>query len=241
MQTLDHMNMKPNLLRRPGLGRAFALATALLLAGNLLVSNASGQTVPLELKLPAPAFKGTPKDVPVGTTVEPPSDTPRPPLMVPPGLSNVAPGKKISSSDKNATDSVLQKITDGDKEAYDTSVVLLRKGTQWVQLDLGKPHEIFAVVIWHAHDAPKVYRDVIVQVADDEDFTENVQTLYNNDQDNSSGLGVGTDREYFETNEGRLIDAKGVKGRYVRSYTRGSTESVLNEYTEIEVYGRPAQ
>jgi hypothetical protein len=136
---------------------------------------------------------------------------------------------------------VLEKITDGDKEAYDTSVALLRKGTQWVQIDLGAPHEIFAIVIWHAHDAPKVYRDVIVQVSDDADFVENVQTVFNNDQDNSSGVGVGTHREYFETNEGRLIDAKGVKGRYVRSYTKGSTESVLNERTEIEVYGRPVK
>jgi hypothetical protein len=107
-------------------------------------------------------------------------------------------------------------------------------------VDLGQPHEIFAVVIWHAHDVPKIYRDVIVQVSDDESFAEGVTTLFNNDRDNSSGLGVGENREYFEISEGRLIDAKGVKGRYVRSYTRGSTDSALNERVEIEVYGRPA-
>ena len=45
----------------------------------------------------------------------------------------------------------------------------------------------------------KVYHDVIVQVADDPDFIENVRTIFNNDSDNTSGLGVGTDREYFET------------------------------------------
>jgi len=54
-------------------------------------------------------------------------------------------------------------------------------------------------------------------------------------------LGVGTDREFFETFEGKLIPVKGVKARYLRFYSKGSTESALNEYTEIEVYGKPAQ
>ena len=52
---------------------------------------------------------------------------------------------------------------------------------------------------------------------------------------------ITTDREYFETHEGKLIDAKGVKARYLRFYSKGSTESALNEYTEIEVYGRTAK
>jgi hypothetical protein len=200
----------------------------------------AGELVPLVLRLPAPAFQGTPKDIPVGTTVEPPSDKPRPPLLVPPGLKNLAHGKKVISSDKNALASSLEKITDGDKEASDDSTVLLRKGTQHVQLDFGAPHELFAVALWHAHNAPKVYHDVVVQVADDPDFIDNVRTIFNNDQDNSSGLGIGTDREYFETNQGRTIEARGVKARYLRCYSKGSTESALNEYTEIEVYGRPA-
>lgn len=198
----------------------------------------SGDMVPLELKLPSPAFKGTPKDVPLSSYVEPLSDKPRPPMMVPAGLKNLAPGKKVTSSDKNATASTLDKIVDGDKEATDESIIFLRKGTQWVQIDLGEPHEIFAIVLWHAHNSAKVYHDIIVQAADDSDFLENVRTIYNNDQDNTSGLGVGTDREYFETHEGRLMNAKGVKTRYLRFYSKGSTESALNEYTEIEVFGR---
>ena len=52
---------------------------------------------------------------------------------------------------------------------------------------------------------------------------------------------MGEHLEYFETAEGRLIDTKGARGRYVRSYTTGSTESALNERVEIEVYGRPAK
>ena len=202
---------------------------------------ASGDMVPLVLKLPDPAFKGTPKDIPMGPNIEPLSDKPRPPMIVPAGLKNIAPGSKLTSSDKNATADTLAKLTDGDKEASEQSIIYLRKGSQWVQMDFGSPQEIFAIVIWHAHNSAKVYHGVIVQASDDPDFVNNVQFLYNNDYDNKSGLGAGTDREYFETREGRLINAKGIKARYLRFYSKGSTESALNEYTEIEVYGRPAK
>lgn len=214
------------------------LCTVLLTA--MTMSARAEKLVPLEIELPAPAFKGTPKDMVVDPDVEPLSDTPRPPLMVPEGLQNVARGKPVTSSIPTRGTSI-NKVVDGDKEAYDTSAYLMKKGTQWVQVDLGSPQEIYAIVIWHAHDVVKIYRDVIVQVSNDPGFKQGVHTLYNNDRDNSSGLGVGKSREYFETAEGRLIDAKGIQGRYVRSYTRGSTESALNECVEIEVYGRPAK
>jgi len=118
-------------------------------------------------------------------------------------------------------------------------VVNLRKGTQYVQFDLGARYELYAIVIWHAHDTAKVYHDVVVQVSDEPSFKGNVHTLFNNDKDDSSDRGVGTDREYFESYEGKLIPAKGIAGRYVRTYSRGSSESALNEYTEVEIYGRP--
>ena len=201
----------------------------------------SSQLVPLDLKLPSPAFKGTPKDMQLGPNVEPLSDKPRPPFMVPPGLKNIGPGTKLTSSDKNATATVLEKITDGDKEPSDQSIIFLRKGVQWVQMDFGAPQEIYAILLWHAHNTPKVYHDIIVQASDDADFGDKAQTLFNNDVENTAGRGVGKDREYFESYEGKLIDAKGTKARYLRFYSKGSTESVLNEYTEIEVYGRAAK
>jgi hypothetical protein len=196
--------------------------------------------VPLLLELPAPAFTSLPKDLPLGPDVEPFPNQPRASLMVPPGLSNVAPRAILSTSDKNATADDLPKITDGDKGTSEQSIVLLRKGTQWVQMDFGSPQEIFAVAIWHAHNAPKIYHDVIVQIGDDAEFVKNFRTIFNNDKDNSSGRGTGKDREYLETYEGKLVNAQGAKGRYLRFYSKGSTESALNEYTEIEVYGRPA-
>src|SRR5437899_1922613 len=55
---------------------------------------AAGDMVPLDLKLPQPAFKGTPKDQQFGPIVEPLSEKPRPAMMVPGGLKNVAAGQK---------------------------------------------------------------------------------------------------------------------------------------------------
>ena len=132
-------------------------------------------------------------------------------------------------------------ITDGDKEAEDGSYVELGPFQQHVTVDLGGKNEIYAVVIWHYHKQPRVYFDVIVQVADDKDFTTNVKTLFNNDDDNTAGMGVGKDMNYIETSEGKLIDAKGVKGRYVRAYSNGNNNNDLNHWIELEVWGRPAK
>ena len=83
---------------------------------------------------------------------------------------------------------------------------------QNVTIDLGAPHEVFAILFWHFHKTPRVYFDVVVQVADDAGFSKNVRTLFNNDHDNTSKLGAGTDMNYVETAEGKLVDAKEGEG-----------------------------
>ena len=115
----------------------------------------------------------------------------------------------------------------------------MKKGSQWVQVDLGEAFKIEAIAIWHDHRYIQTMHDVIVQVSDDPEFKTGVTTLFNNDTDNSSGLGVGTDREYFEMEFGRVAAGKGVKARYVRGYTKGSNQSALNCWQEIEVYALP--
>ncbi|MCX8108843.1 MAG: discoidin domain-containing protein, partial [Verrucomicrobiae bacterium] len=211
-------------------------------AGLASLQSLAEELAPLPLKLPIPAFMGTPTDIEIDPNLrEKPSDKPRPPFYAPKGVQNVAFQKKVTSSDKSPITGTLDLITDGDKESTDSSFVELHRKTQWVQIDLEKPYKIYAILIWHAHNTFQYYQDVIVQVSNDPDFTQDVKTLFNNDQDNSSGLGVGTDKEYLETYEGKLIDAKGVVARYVRCYSRGSTYSALNRYTEIEVWALPAE
>jgi hypothetical protein len=201
----------------------------------------AAEMAPLPLQLPEAGYEGTPKDMPPDTTAEKPTGKPRPPVMAPKGVVNLAAGKAVTSSDPAPISGEFKQITDGKKQAWDENVVLLRKRTQWVQVDLGAEVELFAILLWHEHKTPVVYRDVVVQVADDAEFTKNVRTLFNNDQDNSSALGVGTDREYFENYEGKLVDAKGTKARYVRSYSKGNTDHALNGYVELEAYGLPAK
>ncbi|MHC4125212.1 MAG: hypothetical protein ACYSRR_02000, partial [Planctomycetota bacterium] len=73
------------------------------------------------------------------------------------------------------------------------------------------------------------------------DFTTNGRPLFNNDIDNSSGLGIGSDMHYVETAEGKLIDAKGQRARYVRLYSQGNSNDDFNHYIEVEVFGKPAK
>jgi len=196
---------------------------------------------PLELKLPKPAFKGTPTHIPPGTNLEPPRKGPRPEFLAPKGTRNVALGKKVTASDTEPIIGSIKMVTDGDKEAREGSYVELGPGLQWVQIDLGEKYRIYALLAWHYHMNAQVYHDVVIQVADDADFITNVRTVFNNDNDNSAGLGLGDDKEYWETYEGKLIDAKGVEARYVRLYSNGSTADDMNHYTEVEVYGLPAK
>jgi hypothetical protein len=212
------------------------------------VAAAGGQQA-LKLELPLPTLKGTPEDLPQGPNIEPATD--KPPVsfensqgltkfMVPGGVKNVASGKKVTSSVPPFTGELSQ-VTDGQKEAYDDQAVEMKKGSQWVQVDLEKEYPIAAIVVWHDHRYVQLFRDVIIAVSNDPEFKTGVVILYNNDTDNSSGLGLGTDKEYFETRYGRIIDGKSTKARYVRSYSKGGNQSAINTIQEIEVYAPPAK
>jgi hypothetical protein len=209
--------------------------------GVLLVATAAlaQNEVPLKTKLPAPLFVGTPVPLNV-TNLEPPTRGKRPDFMVPAGTLNLARNKKVTASDNNPDVGTLDMIVDGDKDGNEGSWVELGPGKQWVQIDLAKRADIYAVLIWHFHSQARVYRDVVVQVSDDPSFRSGIATIFNNDFHNELGLGAGKDQNYIETYQGKLIDAKGVKGRYLRLYSNGNTANKLNDYIEVEVWGKPA-
>jgi len=200
----------------------------------------AGDMEPIPLELPKPMFVGTPQNINV-PKLEKPLGHARPPFLAPKGTENISFEKPVSSTDEEPIIGEIEMVTDSDKEAADGSYVELGPFQQHVTLDLGTKYNIYAVVLWHFHKQPRVYFDVIVQVSDDPDFITNVQTIFNNDLDNSSGQGVGKDMHYVETSEGKLIDAKGVQGRYVRLYSNGNTNNDLNHYIEVEVYGKPVK
>jgi len=198
-------------------------------------------TEPLKVTLPRAVFKPTPQHIKPAPTLEKYVAGPRPPFLVPKGCANVARGKPVTSSDSLPIIGELDYVTDGDKDAADGSYVELGPGRQWVQIDLKARHAIYAVLLWHYHAQDCVYHDVVVQVSDDPDFIEGVRAVYNNDFDNSSGLGIGRDLEYVEDFRGRLIDAGGARGRYVRLYSAGNTSNDQNHYIEVEVHGIAAE
>lgn len=210
---------------------ASVAAVAAVIAGTAIAE----EMVKLELELPKPLFAGTPKSI---KTPNLERKAVIPEIMVPAGTENVAAEAEVTSSDDFPVIGELEYVTDGDKDGADGSYVELGPGVQWVQIDLGDAKDIYAVALWHYHAQARAYRDVIIQVADDADFIENVRTVFNNDHDNSAGLGVGKDKEYVETNKGKLIDAKGVKAQYIRLYSNGSTGSDMNHYIEVEVFGK---
>ena len=230
----------------PGSAKAVPPATAPADApktdANAAAAAATGNLEPIPLELPKPSFIGTLENLPPGTHVkitEGPAK-PRDPFLAPKGAKNVAFKRPVTASDMEPVFGTLDLITNGSKEAVGDPYVELGPGVQWVQIDLGSPLAIHAILLWHDHHQPMVYYDVIIQVSDDKDFIENVRTIFNNDHDNSAGLGIGEDWGYFECYEGQLFEAKAVRARYVRLYSNGSTGDDLNRYTEVEVYAIPA-
>ncbi|HTH42596.1 MAG TPA: discoidin domain-containing protein [Terracidiphilus sp.] len=195
--------------------------------------------VVLKTQLPPPLFVGTPVPLHV-TNLEPPTRGRRPDFYVPAGTINLAKNKKVTASDNNPNVGTLDMIDDGDKDGNEGSWVELGPGKQWVQIDLAKKASISAILIWHFHSQPRVYREIVAQVSDDPTFKSGVVSIFNNDLSNELGLGAGKDLNYIETYQGKLIDAKGVKGRYVRLYSNGNTANKLNHYIEVEVWGKPA-
>jgi hypothetical protein len=210
-----------------------------LILASVTVSALTAQDlVPIPLELPKPLFVGTPVPIKV-PNLEKPSGAKRPPFLAPAGTVNLSRGRTVTASDTFPVIGDIPFVTDGDKDGSEGTFVEFGPGVQWVQIDLGATATLRAIVCWHFHAQARVYHDVVVQAADDADFKTGVTTLFNNDHDNSAGLGAGKDLAYIETSEGRLIDAKGVRARHVRLYSNGNTTSELNHYVEVEVFGQP--
>lgn len=194
----------------------------------------------LKLKLPKPMFIGTPTNL-KSPNLEVVTGKSRGPFMVPVGTRLLSLKRPVRASDMQPVIGELDMVNDGEKEGGDGYFIELGPSKQWVQIDLGATSALHAILVWHYHSQARVYRDVVVQVSDDKDFLKGVQTVFNNDHDNSAGLGIGKDKEYIEVAEGRLFDPKGITGRYVRLYSSGNTANDLNHYVEVEVYGTPAK
>ncbi len=163
----------------------------------------------------------------------------RKPFMVVDGLENLAMFKPVTLNEEPTVGEVEQ-ITDGLMTSDEFDFV---EGPEWVQVDLEESASIHAVVVWHFHKSVVIYNDIIVHISDDADFSQNIRTLFNNDHDNSAGMGKGSDTAYISTGWGEIVDARDedltpAKARYIRVYTGKSTDGLSPRYVEVAVYGK---
>ncbi|MEX0325574.1 MAG: hypothetical protein AB3N33_05750 [Puniceicoccaceae bacterium] len=226
----------------------FSATGALLIAGCGGSSDSESESVATDAAAPAGGFaltteippeliEGTPAPIKVPNLVQAPTTAPT--LVVPEGTVLLSAGKEVTGSDDFPIIGELFYLTDGDKEAGEGYFTEFMDGLQWVQVDLGQSAAISAVWVWHFHSQKRAYHDVIVQVSDDPEFQSGVTTLFNNDYDNSAGLGKGSDNPYVESRFGKLINGNGAAGQYVRLYSDGNTSNDMNHYIEVEVFGIP--
>jgi hypothetical protein len=191
--------------------------------------------IALTTEIPPELIEGTPAPIKAPNLVQAPSKMPT--LVVPDGTVLLSRDKEVTGSDDFPIIGELAYLTDGDKEAGEGYFTEFLDGLQWVQIDLEQSAAIEAVWVWHFHSQKRAYHDVIIQVSDDPEFQSGVTTLFNNDYDNSAGMGKGSDNPYVESRFGKLVDGKGTTARYVRLYSDGNTSNDMNHYIEVEVYG----
>lgn len=209
-------------------------STALLLTA-LGASLLAQDTEEIKFDLPKPKLDGTPVSVRV-PNLEKPTD--RLPFIAPVGVTNIAKDKPVSSSDTAPVIGDVSFLTDGEKGSDEGYYVELDSGPQWVQIDLEKEASIYGILFWHFHSQHRAYADVIVQLSNDPDFIDGVTTVFNNDNDNSSGMGIGKDMAYVDNHLGKFIPVDGLKAQYVRLYSNGNTANEFNHYIEVEVFGK---
>ncbi|MEI6809287.1 MAG: hypothetical protein WCN95_11255 [bacterium] len=170
---------------------------------------------------------------------DPPKEMPS--LELPKGATNLAAAKPVTSSTELPLIGLLAQITDGKRKDSDDTFVEIGSGKQYVQIDLKTNSALYAVWLWYRHPVESyvVPYDIVVRISSDTNFTEGATTVFNCDHDNSSGLGIGKDRHFASSRYGKLISFRPVKGRYVRVYSNGSSNSDTTSYVEIEVHGIP--
>lgn len=238
--------MKKSLILSLATSLAFGMVACSKPAGNSSSGGSGGGStgpadgVPINVELPAELSVGTPKDLSKTPNLDP-NKKPAP-ILVPKDSAVISKGKTVTSSDKEEPfEGDLTLITDGDKDGNEGNSVILSEGPVWVQIDLGETKLVDAVVLWHYFKNDRVVNGVVVQVSDDAEFKTGVTTIFNNDVGNTVGQGAGSDKAFIGTFMGKQISGNGAKGRYVRCWSNGSTDNKMNEYIEVEVWGRAAK
>jgi hypothetical protein len=144
---------------------------------------------------------------------------------------NVAAGKTPTS---NATLVNASLLTDGVSN-NSNSFTEAGTGKKYIQIDFGASYYLNKVLLWHYYADGRTYKDVVVKLSENAAFSSSA-TVFNNDADNSSSQGAGTDAEYAETAAGKTIAFNPVKARYLRIYSNGSSTNTYNHFVEAQAW-----
>ena len=158
------------------------------------------------------------------------------------GLRNLAFGKPVSQSGDAGYDNGSSRATDGDirNGGWDIGP---KATSRYRQVDIGGPWNIDSLRVWHElSDSRRIrYKDVVIRISTTADFSSDVTTVFNNDMDNSLGLGAGTDGEYDETESGKIVHFPTTRARYIRLHTYGNIYDDQNRLLEVMVGQRAPQ
>src|SRR4030095_4285732 len=125
--------------------RTLACSVLLALALVPLVAQPDPNKEELKLKLPKPMFIGTPTNL-KSANLEKITGKPRGPVYVPKGTVLLSLKKKVTSRDRQPGIGELDLVTGGAKRGGDGFFVELGPASQWVQIDLGAPHALYAIL-----------------------------------------------------------------------------------------------
>ncbi|NLC04522.1 MAG: hypothetical protein GX787_09625, partial [Tissierellia bacterium] len=147
----------------------------------------------------------------------------------------------MAQFDSNTTELKPDEINDGDVDRFQSVIKVNQTGLKsdpgvvgWAIFDLGETHYVEEIRTSFWNDWAFV--DVVMQFASDENFTQDVVTVYNNDTDNSVGQGFGTDGVYSDAVDKTKNIHISARGRYFRVTNKGNGQS-YSLFTEIQLYG----
>ncbi|WP_420871967.1 discoidin domain-containing protein [Cohnella rhizosphaerae] len=141
---------------------------------------------------------------------------------------NVALGKTVSTNGAVSGGGSVSVVTDGARGSSGYALISVADGPKWVQADLGQTYAISRINVLNdwggTSGVARTGRDHVVQLSNDPTFATGVTTVFNNDTDNSAGLGAGSDAAYQEPTDGtgkNIVLTTPVNARYVRSWANG--------------------
>ena len=147
----------------------------------------------------------------------------------------------MAQFDPNTTELKPDEINDGNVDRFQSVIKVNQTGLKsdpgvvgWAIFDLGETHYVEEIRTSFWNDWAFV--DVVMQFASDENFTQDVVTVYNNDTDNSVGQGFGTDGVYSDAVDKTQNIHISARGRYFRVTNKGNGQS-YSLFTEIQLYG----